>query len=94
MASIELRLKKRETFSRRIAVAIRFGNTSRSALFASFCWKAESAGYEPQNGACDVSMAVDFRIVFDRHTNSAVRLRNNAPHCDNAPNCRNGMGKN
>ena len=39
-----LRLKKRETFSRRIAVAIRFGNTNRSALFASFCWKARSAG--------------------------------------------------
>ena len=39
-----LRLKKRETFSRQIAVAIRFGNTNRSALFASFCWKAGSAG--------------------------------------------------
>ena len=30
-------------------------------------------------------MAVDFRIVLDCHTNPAVRLRNNAPDCDNPP---------
>ena len=32
--TIELRSRKLETCSRRIAVAIRFGNTNRSALFA------------------------------------------------------------